>query len=123
MTADPEGASPEAHTITREEHEQLVSRATAEAREGVAALRDERDALRDAAQKVCDAFGAGVFVRDVSHDHEAGWAIRTLPHIAALGRLTRLLHALAPEPSSATPTDTTRRAAPDPGDDAGEPGG
>jgi hypothetical protein len=36
---------------------------------------------------VLRGFDEGVFVRDTSHDHENGWAIRALPALAALGRL------------------------------------
>ena len=43
--------------------------------------------IRRAAQVVCQGFAAGVFVRDVSHDHESGWAFRALPYLVALGVL------------------------------------
>ena len=45
-----------------------------------------REALKDALI-VLDGFDAGVFVRDVTHDHESGWAVRALPYLAALGRV------------------------------------
>jgi len=43
--------------------------------------------IRKAARVVCQGFDTGVFVRDVSHDHESGWALRALPYLAALGVL------------------------------------
>ena len=39
-------------------------------------------------QLILRAFDQGIFVRDISHDHESGWAIRQLPFLAALGRLS-----------------------------------
>jgi hypothetical protein len=39
--------------------------------------------------KVLEGFDKGVFVRDISHDHDRDWAIRALPYLVALGRLAK----------------------------------
>lgn len=57
---------------------------------------DERAALREAAEKVCEGFDKGFFVRDISRDHESSWAIHLFPYLAALGVLAKLA-ASAPE--------------------------
>jgi hypothetical protein len=38
---------------------------------------------------VLRGFDEGVFVRDISRDHEPGWAVKLLPFLAALVRLSR----------------------------------
>lgn len=43
--------------------------------------------LREAARAVLNAFDSGVFVRSVEHDSDPSWAVRLLPHLAALKRL------------------------------------
>ena len=52
-------------------------------RQGMLALFERLDA----AQKVCEGFDAGVFVRDIRNDSEPGWAIKAFPHLRALGQL------------------------------------
>jgi hypothetical protein len=47
----------------------------------VALLADVETVLR--------GFDEGVFVRDISHDIESGWAVKLLPYLAALGRLAK----------------------------------
>lgn len=41
----------------------------------------------EAIRLVLEGFDKGVFVRDISHDHESSWAVRQLPYLAALSRL------------------------------------
>lgn len=43
-------------------------------------------ALAEALNAVLDGFEAGVFVRDVSLDHEPDWALRIAPYLAALAK-------------------------------------
>src|SRR4051812_39015391 len=40
-------------------------------------------------ETVLRGFDEGVFVRDISHDIESGWAVKLLPYLAALGRLAK----------------------------------
>lgn len=42
--------------------------------------------LFQALKEIMDGFYSGVFVRDVSRDHEAGWSIRLLPVVRTLQR-------------------------------------
>lgn len=59
------------------------------------------DELRaDAAMVLC-GFDEGVFVRDVSRDHENGWGVRMLPYLAALGRLKAHIDHPPPEDDAA----------------------
>lgn len=41
---------------------------------------------------VLKGFDEGVFIRDTSHDHEPGWAMKMLPYLAALGRLAQAVN-------------------------------
>ena len=46
------------------------------------------DAVHADFKLILKGFSAGIFCRDISHDHENGWAIRALPFLAALARLS-----------------------------------
>jgi hypothetical protein len=53
-----------------------------------AADKVQRTAFRDlleAAKGVIAGFDSGVFVRNVDHDHEPGWAVKAQPSLLALG--------------------------------------
>jgi hypothetical protein len=50
-------------------------------------LREQLRVLIAAQQGVLEGFDTGVFVRDTSRDHDAGWAMRVVGPLAALARL------------------------------------
>ena len=50
-------------------------------------LQRDLDALRADVRIVLRGFDEGVFVREVAHDAQSGWAVKMLPYIAALGRI------------------------------------
>lgn len=62
---------------------------------GNSGMSDELTQLKNDARKVIEGFDHGIFCRDVSHDHESGWAVRALPYLVALGRLTDRLGVFA----------------------------
>ena len=42
---------------------------------------------REDVAKVLEGFDKGIFIRDISRDHESGWAVRSLSYLVAVGRL------------------------------------
>lgn len=58
------------------------------AREEIKRLRSSGPSHEDVAT-LLRGFQEGVFVRDITRDVEPGWAIKLMPYLAALGRLSR----------------------------------
>jgi hypothetical protein len=56
--------------------------------------RRDETLLKDV-KMVLEGFDKGIFVRDISHDHQSDWAIRAFPYLAALGRLAEQVDAEA----------------------------
>lgn len=52
----------------------------------------ERDRLKADVNTILEAFDKQIFIRDVSRDSDAGWAIKLLPYISAMGRLKEQLN-------------------------------
>jgi hypothetical protein len=66
--------------------EHLAWRKRAEAAETKLA---EAEKNLGAAFVILDGFDERVFIRDISHDHESGWAVKLLPFTIAIGRLAK----------------------------------
>jgi hypothetical protein len=61
--------------------------------ECVAELRADRERHLQDAEKILDSFDSGLFIRDISRDHESGWAMRYLKPMAAISRLRAAIDA------------------------------
>ena len=59
----------------------------------VAELRADRERHLQDAEKILDSFDSGLFIRDISRDHESGWAMRYLKPMAAISRLRAAIDA------------------------------
>ena len=55
------------------------------------AIKADRDALLAAAKGIFAQIEQGNLVRDVSHDHEVGWAMRHIPMVQAIARLAEAI--------------------------------
>ena len=62
----------------------MIERIAEDALRAREALTAERDALRAALRGLMRLLEDGTLVRDISHDHEPGWAMRQLPLTQAL---------------------------------------
>jgi len=64
----------------------------------VAELRAEVERHLQDAEKILDSFDSGLFIRDISRDHESGWAMRYLKPMAAISRLRAAIDAAKGKP-------------------------
>ena len=64
----------------------------------LAELRADRDRHLQDAEKILDSFDSGLFIRDISRDHESGWAMRYLKPMAAISRLRAAIDAAKGKP-------------------------
>lgn len=61
-------------------------------------MPDTHTDLRAAASKVVEGFTKGFFTRSTKGDGESDWAVKLLPYIAALGKLSNLPTQAGQEP-------------------------
>ena len=66
--------------------ETLTEESKREIDERIADLKEQRDELAKCLQGVIDGFEQGVFVRDITKDGQADWALKLVPFVALLGR-------------------------------------
>lgn len=82
---NPELAKLRQHYQTLPPHVQ--ERTTAQSLLRAIQIAEHGQNIADAASKVVAAFEAGFFVRNTEGDSDPHWAIKAMPHIAALGAL------------------------------------
>jgi hypothetical protein len=95
------------------DHEQELEHQLAALTREAEGLRRDRDSLRYPLSALMGAINEGLLVRDISRDHEPGWAMRQLPLVMMLNGAQKALDAaLDPQTTTASPTNPPSSPAP-----------